>query len=284
MLIASVLSSEICTIHTYPTLIVTQNVTPKASEIIKKTNCTNTQLYAFFKLITVSNGKINSTYIATITKSKIELNPKTVQIYQLDQLITKKLNLPHSLVIQNMYLVDGKKAVGITPQNNIKISCDSCDSMGPKNVKLTLSNPFSQQKDQIIWISFELKKQISVFVGKSHISKNETINSNKFHKTILITDRPDLYIQKSEMLKYSNLKRDLPINTPLKFNHLAPIRLVKAGVDTKIKYISDNMELTGVAVSRNSGYYGEEVRLYSKKNKKEIFGKIIDFNTVMVNL
>lgn len=102
----------------------------------------------------------------------------------------------------------------------------------------------------------------------------------KYIKTL----HPEKIFSKIENLKYYKLNKTLKEGQYLKINDLYPIPIVKVGDHVNITYITNGITLSGKATSLSHGKIGDQIRLRNKKNNKILFGKIIDFNKVIIVL
>ena len=78
--------------------------------------------------------------------------------------------------------------------------------------------------------------------------------------------------------------KTLKKGVPLLKRNLVPVKLVRSFAPVKIILSNKGIKLSGIAIAKKGGHYGEVIPLKNKKGKRIIFGKIIDFNKVKIEL
>ncbi|MBT4791053.1 MAG: hypothetical protein HON90_05740, partial [Halobacteriovoraceae bacterium] len=147
-----------CKITSYAHIIKINSVMD--GSIIKNSTCSQEINNQFIQLIEVADGTLSTVnlkgYLSKIANSyDIALSPASIHVQSLASLLQdsfkNKLN-----IITNITSLYGKSALTNNQFINPKFECQSCETAGSKNVKMTIG-----KKNQ--WLSVQLSNQVTVY-------------------------------------------------------------------------------------------------------------------------
>ena len=98
------------------------------------------------------------------------------------------------------------------------------------------------------------------------------------------TTTPSKYFKKFDEIMFYKPTRILKKGSPLLKRDLIPIKLVRSFTPVKIILSNKGINLTGIAIAKKSGHFGEIIPLKNKKGKRILFGKVIGFNKVKIEI
>lgn len=252
-------------------------------EDFKNTNCPHDVLKFTIDSLIQQNGIINTRHFTTLLNDEfpeknISIYPEEITMVDFSTFIKEKLQLNEDFEIQNLKFISNKQILKLQKFDDILVECQKCNNAGDKNVKITLNGQNS-------WVSLKLLSKIQVYMANADISPNDqTPLTEKIIPEMIYVDNPTQFITTNEDLRYFKTNKRIQKNSAIKTTDLLPITLVTSGQLTKIQYDNNGIRVNGNAIAKKSGSKGQTIELYNPKNKKLILGKIIDFNTVKIEL
>ncbi len=249
----------------------------------KNTNCPHNVLKFTIDSLIQQNGVINTRHFSTLLNDEfpeqnVSIYPEEISMIEMSSFVKDKLKIDDDYEIQNLKIVSNKSLFKLQKFDDVSIECQNCTSAGEKNIKLTVNG-------QNIWVSLKLLSKIQVYMANSDIGPNEQNTlAEKTNSEMIYVENPAQFITTSEDLRFFKTNKRIQKNSPIKISDLIPITLVNSGQLTKIQYDSNGIKVNGSAIAKKSGSKGQTIELYNPKNKKLILGRIIDFNTVKIDL
>lgn len=287
--IAATMAKE-CFIETYPRIIMFDSIRPQLS-LIKNSSCSQKINTTFLETLSTLDGKINSSQITQMINESIDsqdldvqIIPVNITINSIRTLLKSKLDLPFDIIPDNIKLVGQSTSIQLPLNSFVNFECLQCESIGLKNIKITVSNPITQYED-IYWASTTLLKTIKVLELKNHTNAfQKDLEISMFNHQFADIEDPTLYFTNLDELKFYKTNKPLKKGAFLKHSDLSPIQLIQAGSQAKLEIIHGNLKLQSIGIAKKSGVLGDTIELSNPKTKKNIIGKVINFNTVSVKL
>lgn len=284
-------NNEHCSINIFNRIFI---INPKESilplaEIIEKTTCPLIVQKSFSRILGNLEGEISSSYLKNAFKKDLHnyilsINTEKIRIYNIENLLKKTLKVPFSNYFSDTKIISNTQLISINRSDTIKINCKNCTTNGNKNIQFSIYD----KKDNIIkniWISTKLKEKTKVLKAKNNFPAFFQNNLNTlFTEDFQEVEAPEQYFSNINQLHFYKLNKIIQKNQPLKNIDLTPLILVKAGFKTKVQINQGNLYMTSSAVAKNSGHIGQIINLYNPKTKREMTGRIVDFNTVIIEL
>lgn len=279
--------AEVCDMETFDKIIVINQVSD--TTFIRKTNCSTEIVKAVAKIVSNVEGKITSDHVnlmlseenATMT---VALIPHQVEITTLAKLIGQKLTLDNGLVIKDINFIGTQNILPLTQQDQLSLECSQCEILGEHNIKLSISNPLTPGI-QNLWARAQILKKITVYRAKEEVSTKTAENfTNSLEAVEVAVTKPELYLTDINDLKFYRLNHSVRKGDLIKTSDISPIILVKTGSRVKVKIENKTLNLVSSSLANKSGVYGDSIELTNVNSKRKLVGRIIDFNTVVIDL
>ncbi len=258
------------------------------SQIIKDTNCTNKIINKFINIIMNSEGTINNHNISRIFNLKnsdnVYISPHKIKVKLAKSFLQEHFSdkTKDKKIWKDIKITTNEKIILLNKNDIINLECKTCDFLGTHNIKINIYNPIVN-KAKTIWIIGKVVIKKEVLASKTYINiSNDMLNKNNFYKKYIETDSPEDYFYNKEKLKYYKANKSILKNHPLKTSDISPINLVSPGRVIKTILRNKSLFISNNSISLDYGKLGETIKI--KNNDKVIYGKIIDYNTVIVNL
>jgi hypothetical protein len=253
----------------------------------KAQNCDPSTLNNLTVLISKLEGRTNNFLIEEAFKNQfgqsIKIQPYLVHILHLESLIRTQLNVNSQFDIAP---IDENFMNYINPMSSndeIKIVCPDCKFKEKDTLYLELHKsqglPIKLAFNifyKTVVKAFKVSIPIPAFSEISNINTLEEHTTSEIPHTKLITD--------ITQLRFYKTNKHLNVGDLLKTSDLTPINLVRAGVKTEIILENNLVRIKTSGLSKSNGHIGQFVEVYHPEKNKKYFGKVIEFNKVLVEL
>ena len=206
-----------------------------------------------------------------------------MQVYNINEFLNETQRPAADKSFFASSFIGPKKYLALTNKHQVKIVCDNCrQSVGEKNIKLIRTQ---NNKDESIWLKTSLAFEVEAFFPKKVMHPtSEVLSKAAFIKRSTASTQPQNLITDIKQIKFLQLRRMLDPNKPINKTDFIKHNLIVAGRHANVVFKSDGINLSMKAIPLGYGKFGDTVRLRNTKSKKIIIGKVIDFNTVLVEL
>lgn len=278
-----------CEIKTYPQIIMTQrrSLSQLQKEIIKESNCDQTTVENFVATIADLEGDIRSEQINDLMSNKtvdVFLEPTRISVIRINKIIKDKLNLQSNLELDQIQFVGTESAIGLNDIDKVKVECPNCELLGEQNLKIQITNSILGDSKNF-WARSTVLKKTRIWKAREDINTltSQNLQSQLISEEIALA-KPENYLTDAQDLKFFKLNRSLRKGDLVKQSDISPIALIKSGNRVKIKVIDRNINLVSVGVANKSGNFGDSIELTNMNSKKKIVGRVVDYNTVVIDL
>ena len=126
--------------------------------------------------------------------------------------------------------------------------------------------------------------KVKVVKAKRSISfQQKNLNANDFYLDDVMTMTPDNVVTTLENIQFYKSNKTILQNAVVSNLDLQAINLVNYGTPVKVELKNEYIALQKIAMPIRSARFGETVELKGPNNKN-ISGKVIDFNKVVIEL
>lgn len=246
-------------------------------------NCKASEVDLVINVLKDAEGSINTKQLRRITGIKnLTLKPHTIRVRSLEQVIHSRLSLSND---SKLVILDQNVPTDFFLFKNdqfLEASCSNCNQAGITNIKLSKTNGTDKQT---VWMKAKLMKAVEALVSnhKANLDFNG-IYPKTFSKKTVFTLTPNEVVTSNVNLTFYRLNKSIPKDHILKRNEITPVQLVKYGTPTKVIIDSPNLKMSTTAMPLSQGNFGDTIKLKNTKSNKIFLGKIIDKNTVKVEL
>lgn len=272
-----------CEINLPKIIVKDANLTP--SEIKFEHNCPVETVNKLKNFVCQNTGTFSTQQISRYVD--IPLNnfkgDGSLQVYNLNEFLNEKQKPSQDKSFFGSSFIGTKKYLSLANKHQVKIVCDNCEqSLGEKNIKLVNTG---EEKDQTIWLKTSLAFEVEAFFPKKIMHPTSDVLSRaSFIKRSTASTQPQNLITDIKKIKFLQLRRMLDPNKPISKTDFVQHNLIIAGRHANVVFKSNGVNLSLKAIPLSYGKFGETVRLRNPKSNKIIIGKVIDFNTVLVEL
>lgn len=283
-------SAKTCSIETFDKIVyLPTKKTSSNNKAIKKSDCPTSIQMKFTKQIFNSSGTLSSRVLNSnedFSRSgyTVKLIPNKVLVVNLKDKLKRHFELGNKWSFGKLKLLNKHHLVGLNKNDSIDIDCEFCHTTGVKNISLTVHNPI-RNFSKTIWLNATVFISTKVLVPSRPISTSEPqLKPSDFSFVNLEVIRPEKYFTNKEQLVFYKLNKSLEQGRGLMFTDISPVNLVSAGIPTKVILRNKTLVLESQGIPRQSGKFGEIIKLLNPKTKRTITGKVIGFNKVLVDL
>lgn len=282
----SISKSFACEVSAPERLILTSKVSPHDfSKVLTYKSCETDIQIQLNKLLTDFRGMVNTKVVQTETGIK---NIKLKNQFFIQSLI-EYINRRHPLqenwrFIEANFVALKNHILPLKKGQSLSFSCQTCNTPGIHNSYIVLENPLKATGLRE-WLQVKIGIKVKALVSNHTISvDNKPLRENQFSNKEVYSFEPDQLFTNTVNLPYYKLNKALPQGSLVKFSDLSPINLVKLGMPVQIIFKQGNLSLHSTAKASQAGRLGDLIQLRNIKNNKTIIGKVINFNTVEIEL
>jgi len=284
-------TNNVCTINSYSKIYFQQEISKKnLSRLIKKSNCSKKINLAFLNLMRKSHGVFSTSHLQRIyfpqsKNFKVTIKPEKIHLRSLNHLISTELDSTGSYFPTNTKYRGKKRLILLTKSQSIELICSKCETLGRKNIILNITDNQLKRSEKI-WIKTTIKTKVKAFVSNINFSysSGNKISAEQFKEKDIETDSPENIFSAIDKIHFFKLTHPIKKNHPLKIQDLTPKRLVRAFSPVKIFLKSKTIQLSGIAIAKTSGRFGESITLENKKSRRTLIGKVVGLNKVEIEL
>lgn len=250
---------------------------------LKSKGCSEKQISTFKNVLKESTGTLSSRHLKRIEGlSNISLNPSTIRVRKLEEIVQSRLNLSSSKKIEFIQQQFPSEFYSLENDEFLEVHCSNCSKSGVRNVKITKTNGI---KRSVFWAKAKVLSSVKVFVAKNNIQLDfNGINNNDFEIKQIFVHNPNDVFSKDKKLPFFRLNKSITKGHVILSSDLTPIQLVRHGNPVKVSVRNSFLHMNLLATPLSSGKFGETIRLKNRKSKKIFFGKVIGLNKVKVEL
>lgn len=275
-----------CSIEFYSKIYKVNNSAVQIRDYVKKNSCPEATLFKLNKFIQNVDGVVHSNIIKEELSSlhqDIEILPSKISISSLDAYLKEKLFPTNELSFSGLKSIESKSAIALSDAETLEISCNNCQNLGDKNIQLIIKSPIlATQKN--FWISAKLVTSIEVLKAKTNINFQQTsLSSNDFSVEKIHTDKPEDYVVDTKNLNFYKPNRIILKDAYLTRMDILAVNLINYGTPVKALYKINGLTLEKNFMPTRSARINETVELNGAQNKK-LYGKVVDFNKVEIEL
>lgn len=279
LFVASSYGGETCFIETH-SRVLKINKTLDAS-CIKNTNCDPKVARGFIKFLSGASGKLKARHLERMFKAEYNVSidfKNDLEVQELKDFICEELDLKDA-VLTRLTSLYGQASLNLSGQEQISAHCSTCEEPGEKNLKLIID-------EKTIWFSAELKTKRMGYKLVRDVSPfaADGLTREMIQESAALDDGKSGIFTDIDKIHFYRPNRPLSKGKTLRLADLLPRSLVKVNQPVELLLKGENISLKTKAMPRQSGKYGQTIRVYNPKTKKSLQAKVIDFNTVMVEL
>lgn len=272
-----------CSIKIPSVIVKDPQITPVDLQFIH--NCDASYVEKLRNFVCSNTGTFTAEAISRYTEipvKNIELDHE-LEVYNINDYLNLQYRIGQNKSFMGSSFIGPHKYLALSKKHDLRVVCENCDkSLGEKNIKLVRNN---QRDDQNIWLKTTLAFEVEAFFPtKIMHPTSDVLSQTTFVKKATHTTHPQTLVTDINRIKFLQLRRVLDPNKPLNKSDFIQQNLIIAGRHAQVIFKSDGINLSLKAIPLSYGKFGDSIRLKNPKSNKIIIGKVIDFNTVLVEL
>ena len=179
--------------------------------------------------------------------------------------------------------LNGLSTLGLVDGEQIRAICDSCQSFGEKTIKIDITNIVSNT-NRALWFSSKIMAKIKVVKASRGISfQQKNLDPKDFYFDEVLTMNPDNVLTSLDNISFYKTNKTIMQNSIVSNLDLQAVNLVNYGTPVMVTLKNNTISLQKSAMPIRSARFGESVELKGPNNKN-ITGKVVDFNKVVIEL
>ncbi|MGZ3788431.1 MAG: flagellar basal body P-ring formation chaperone FlgA [Bacteriovorax sp.] len=260
-----------------------------SDDIVHVSNCDSVVLNKVSQLISNSNGAIGADFIkAEIEKDfhefSVNIMPRKLSLLELNSTLRDQLTSGSNLYFLNSKSLNGLRSLGLVEGEQLKASCESCNTYGEKNIKLDITSPLANTS-RTLWFSSRIMAKIKVFKAKRNLSfQQKNLEANDFYADDIYSGSPDNLITTLDNIHFYKANRMILQGAAVSNLDIQPVNLINYGTPVNVILKNQNISLQRTAMPSRSALFGETIELKNPNNNKMIAGKVVDYNKVVIEL
>lgn len=284
------LPASSCSIELFSTVYrLENNQTLSNNDIIHKTNCDSSILNKISQLISNASGTVGTDFlkrelVKDFGSIVVEITPRKLSLRELNSTLRDQLTNGSNLYFLNTKSLNGIKTLGLVEGEQLKATCESCNSFGEKNIKIDITSPF-QNNIKTFWFSSGIMAQIKVFKAKRSLSfQQKHLEAEDFYDDEIFTSSPDNVLTTLANIHFYKANRNILQGSVVSNLDLQAVNLISFGTPVSVTLKNQNINLQRTAMPTRSALFGEVIELRNPNNNKIIAGKVVDYNKVVIEL
>jgi flagella basal body P-ring formation protein FlgA len=260
----------------------------QARDVIRQSNCSPEITNKLANLISNSEGTVGSDFLTNELKKDfaditISLTPKKLSLLDFESAIKDQL-LPNS----NLYFTQSRSlnalsSLGLVEGEQMRSVCDACQSFGEKNIKIDITNVVDNT-NRTVWFSSKIMAKVKVVKAMRNISfQQKNLDPKDFYLDEVMTMTPDNALTTLENIAFYKSNKTILQNAVVSNFDLQPVNLINYGTPVSVVLNNQNISLQRTAMPTRSAHLGETIELKGPNNKN-IAGKVVDYNKVVIEL
>lgn len=264
------------------------NQSLQARDLIKTSTCSPEITNKLAMLVTSSEGVVASDFLkAELQKDFPEITitfiNKKLSLMDLNSVLKDQLLQNSNLYFSQLRSLNGSSTLGIVEGEQIRSVCDSCQHFGEKNIKIDIINVVSNT-NRTLWFSTKIMAKVKVVKAKRNISfQQKNLDAKDFYFEEVMTMTPENALTTLDNIGFYKSNKTIVQDSVVSNLDLQAVNLINFGTPVSITLQSQNISLQRTAMPMRSARFGEIIELKGPNNKN-ISGKVVDFNQVVIEL
>ncbi len=282
------LSATECTVELFSKVYRLQKDQPLvARDIIRTSTCSADVGSKLSSLLSTSEGTVGVDFLKfelqkDFDEKIIFINKKT-SLMDFHEALRDQLLPGSNLVFTQARSLNGLTSLGLVEGEQMRAVCDSCQSVGEKNIKIDIVNVVANTT-RTVWFTSKIMAKVKVLKAKRNVSfQQKNLEAEDFYFDEVLTMTPDNALTTLENIRFYKSNKTILQNAVVSNLDLQPVNLVNYGTPVSVTLSNNNIALQKMAMPVRSARFGDTVELKGPNNKN-IAGKVVDYNKVVIEL
>lgn len=260
----------------------------QARDLVKDSTCSPEISNKLAGLVSSSEGVVGSDFLKSELQKEfpdvqIRFTSKKLSLLDFNAALRDQLIPDSNLYFSQARSLNGVTTLGLADGEQMRAVCDSCQSFGEKNIKIDVVNVVSNTS-RTLWFSSKIMAKVKVVKAKRNISfQQKTLDANDFYFEEVMTITPENALTTLDNIGFYKTNKTIVQNAVVSNLDLQAVNLVNFGTPVSVTLMSQTISLQKTAMPLRSARFGDVVELKGPNNKN-IAGKVVDFNKVVIEL
>lgn len=266
----------------------TVNQVLQSRDLVKNSTCPLEISNKLATLASSSEGVVLSSFLKTEVQKDfpnitITFITNKLSLLDLNSVLKNQLLPDTNLFFSKIRSLNGIATIGLSDGESIRATCDSCQMFGEKNIKIDITDIVSNT-NRTVWFTSKIMAKIKVVKAKRSISfQQKNLDINDFYFEEVMTSSPENALTTLDNINFYKSNKTIIQDAIVSNLDIQPINLVNFGTPANVTLLSENISLQKMAMPLRSARFGETIELKGPNNKN-IAGKVVDFNKVVIEL
>jgi flagella basal body P-ring formation protein FlgA len=260
----------------------------QARDVVRESNCSPEITNKLASLVSSSEGTVGSSFLQSelqkdFTDITINFPTKKLSLLDLNSSLRDQLLSNTNLYFTQARSLNAISSLGLVEGEQMTAVCDSCQSFGEKNIKIDIANIVSNT-NRSVWFASKIMAKVKVVKANRTISfQQKGLDAKDFYFDEVFTMSPDNVLTTLDNINFYKLNKTIMQNAVISNLDLQAVNLVNYGTPASVVLSNQNISLQKNAMPMRSARFGETVELKGPNNKN-ITGKVVDYNKVVIEL
>lgn len=259
-----------------------------ARDVVRDSNCTPEISNKISAIISNSEGTIGTDFLKNELQKdfgdvSVNFTNKKISLLDFNEAIRDQLLPGSNLFFTQARSLNGISSLGLVEGEQMRAVCDACQSFGEKNIKIDINNVIANSS-RTLWFASKIMAKVKVVKAKRSISfQQKNLEAKDFYFEDVLTMSPDNALTSLDNIHFFKSNKTILQNAVVSNLDLQPVNLVNYGTPANVTLVHGSISLQKTAMPIRSARFGETVELRGPNNKN-ISGKVVDYNKVVIEL
>ncbi len=259
-----------------------------ARDVVRDSNCTPEISNKISSVISNSEGTIGTDFLKNELQKDfgdvaVNFTTKKISLLDFNDAIKEQLLPGTNLFFTQARSLNGISSLGLVEGEQMRAVCDACQSFGEKNIKIDISNVIANSS-RTLWFASKIMAKVKVVKAKRSISfQQKNLDAKDFYFEDVMTMSPDNALTSLDNIHFYKSNKTILQNAVVSNLDLQPVNLVNYGTPASVTLVHGSISLQKTAMPLRSARFGETIELKGPNNKN-IAGKVVDYNKVVIEL
>lgn len=289
ILISFNLSASECGIELFAKVYrMSANQALQARDIVRASNCSPEITSKLTTLVSNSEGTVGSDFLKNELKKDfpdiaVNFSNKKLSLLDLEASLKDQLLANSNLYFTQARSLNSLSSLGLVEGEQMRAVCDSCQSFGEKNIKIDIANVIDNT-NRTVWFSSKIMAKIKVVKASRNISfQQKNLDPKDFYFEEVMTMSPENALTTLDNINFYKSNKTILQNAVVSNFDLQPVNLINYGTPVSVVLSNQSISLQRTAMPMRSAHLGETIELKGPNNKN-IAGKVVDYNKVVIEL
>lgn len=262
--------------------------TLQSRDIVRNSDCSPEITNKLSAIISSSEGTVGTDFLRSELQKDfnditINFTTQKLSLLDLNEALKAQLLPATNLYFTQARSLNGLSSLGLVEGEQLRAICDACQSFGEKNIKIDIANVVANT-NRTLWFASKIMAKVKVVKAKRSISfQQKNLDAKDFYFDEILTMTPDNVLTTLDNIHFYKSNKTILQNATVSNLDLQAVNLVNYGTPVNVILLHHNIALQKTAMPIRSARFGDTIELKGPNNKN-IAGKVVDYNKVVIEL